>query len=199
MATNSCWVCESWGNRFPTRVLPKTWFLWYLMESPTMPKNSFRLQAFGLPFGHSLCFSCRYHLPHRHRCLNRRVVVELNMREAGAGVDQGPFFRAAQQNMKKHNWPSNPKSVQIPYEIFAGNWSTNTSICNWIGVSCSRNRQRVVASNPSTVSRRIASLTGFRLPSSILFFAGVSSNGPEAEKIEEDGYRAKSGFRFFFV
>ncbi|KAK4490087.1 hypothetical protein RD792_000743 [Penstemon davidsonii] len=39
-----------------------------------------------------------------------------------------------------------------PYEILAQNWSINTSVCNWIGVSCNINQQRVESLNFSGFS-----------------------------------------------
>ncbi|CAI9755951.1 unnamed protein product [Fraxinus pennsylvanica] len=52
-----------------------------------------------------------------------------------------------------------------PYGILADNWSTTTSICNWIGVSCSKNRQSVIALNFSgfdftgTIAPHLGNLT----------------------------------------
>jgi hypothetical protein len=49
--------------------------------------------------------------------------------------------------------------------VLAGNWSTATNFCNWIGVSCSRRRQRVTALNLSymglqgTISPHIGNLS----------------------------------------
>lgn len=43
--------------------------------------------------------------------------------------------------------------ISDPYDIFVDNWMANTSICNWIGVSCSRNWQRVIASGGATLRR----------------------------------------------
>jgi len=49
--------------------------------------------------------------------------------------------------------------------VLSGNWSTTTSFCNWIGVSCSRHRQRVTALNLSymglqgTISPHIGNLS----------------------------------------
>ncbi|KAL3641350.1 hypothetical protein CASFOL_016318 [Castilleja foliolosa] len=36
-----------------------------------------------------------------------------------------------------------------PYGVLANNWSTNTSVCNWIGVSCGTKHQRVISLNIS--------------------------------------------------
>ncbi|KAL3845585.1 hypothetical protein ACJIZ3_002988 [Penstemon smallii] len=52
-----------------------------------------------------------------------------------------------------------------PYEILAQNWSINTSVCNWIGVSCNINQQRVESLNFSgfsfdgTVAPNLGNLT----------------------------------------
>jgi LRR receptor-like serine/threonine-protein kinase FLS2 len=49
--------------------------------------------------------------------------------------------------------------------VLAGNWSTTTNFCNWIGVSCSRRRQRVTALNlpymglEGTISPHIGNLS----------------------------------------
>jgi LRR receptor-like serine/threonine-protein kinase FLS2 len=49
--------------------------------------------------------------------------------------------------------------------VLAGNWSTATNFCDWIGVSCSRRRQRVTALNLSymglqgTISPHIGNLS----------------------------------------
>lgn len=49
--------------------------------------------------------------------------------------------------------------------VLAGNWSTRNNFCNWIGVSCSRRRQRVTALNLSymglqgTISPHVGNLS----------------------------------------
>ncbi|ONK80319.1 uncharacterized protein A4U43_C01F16340 [Asparagus officinalis] len=55
--------------------------------------------------------------------------------------------------------------VGDPYNILSGNWTTNTPFCNWMGVSCSRRRPRVVSLHLAdlplhgTISPHIANLS----------------------------------------
>ena len=54
---------------------------------------------------------------------------------------------------------------KINNTVLAGNWSTTTNFCNWMGVSCSLRRQRVTALNLSyvglqgTISPQIGNLS----------------------------------------
>ncbi|PIN06607.1 Non-specific serine/threonine protein kinase [Handroanthus impetiginosus] len=45
--------------------------------------------------------------------------------------------------------------ISDPWGILTKNWSANASICRWIGVSCSLNRQRVTALNFSGFSFKV--------------------------------------------
>ncbi|KAL2538619.1 LRR receptor-like serine/threonine-protein kinase FLS2 [Forsythia ovata] len=65
--------------------------------------------------------------------------------------------------------------ISDPYNILVNNWSTNASICNWIGVSCSRKWQRVTALDFSnfgfsgTIAPHLGNLT-------FLGYLNISSN-----------------------
>jgi LRR receptor-like serine/threonine-protein kinase FLS2 len=70
----------------------------------------------------------------------------------------------------------NLKISSIPNAtVLAGNWSTVTNLCNWIGVSCSRRRQRVTGLNlrymglQGTISPHIGNL-------SFLVYLNLSNN-----------------------
>jgi LRR receptor-like serine/threonine-protein kinase FLS2 len=36
-----------------------------------------------------------------------------------------------------------------PHNVLTNNWSTGTSVCNWIGITCDLHHHRVIASNLS--------------------------------------------------